>query len=234
MTRAWVALVLLTSVAAANSDRVAIDAIVQFRHRVVSSSNDMSDIEAKLKPVMKKMSAKLAVGVVRTLNRGFERKYKKGIEFYRGICSCLAAGGGRGISTLYRRYKAEGKRHDLRLEIVKALGACGDTRALSTIMKMVHDKTDEVAAAAIQGSASYNTVDEKTRKNVAKILVQTYVKTESKAAGKGRTTKERVRLDLLKEPLQNALTAYCNGEKFTNGAAWSSWLRENITQSWKK
>lgn len=209
----------------------AVGAIRTYYAVLHSTSDDMSSVVTALKPVMKTMSGKTAASVVRVLDRGFQKKYKKGTEFHRSLCECLAAGGKRGIATLARRYKAD-KRESVRLEIINAFAACGDKLVVPTLLKGVYDKDSDVASTAVSALAQYAKTNQKKRKSIAKTLVKVYSDAESKAAGKPLTSKERVRLDRLKGPLQATLTAYCNGEAFTNAAAWDAWLKENITQSW--
>jgi len=196
------------------------------------SNNSIDTIKSELIPVMKRLSPRFAKSIRFQLDRGYHRKYSMDGGFLDGISEILAAGGKAGIAKLWKRYKAESKRDEVRLGIARALGGCGDDTALSTLLKCVFDKTPEVAAAAVLGCRKYPKVAEKRRKGVVKTLVGYYVKVTAAAAGKLPDSRETKLFKALRPAMNEALKSLTHGESLDSAEAWNAWLRENLTRPW--
>ena len=224
------ALFALPAAADRESDLTAANCMREY-YAQLSGGGSFDHLRDRLIPVMKTMSPKVHASVVRQLNKGFDKKYDKDNAYLSAIAQTLAAGGKGGIATLYRRFKAEGKRDDVRQLIAEALGGCGDEDALDTLEKMMYDAAPGVAAAAITGMGSYGKVDEKARKETCKALVKQFGKVTDKAAGKDPEGAEMKYYLALKGPFNATLKAF-TGQELDSAAAWDAWLRENITQPW--
>ncbi|MHC4162892.1 MAG: HEAT repeat domain-containing protein [Planctomycetota bacterium] len=231
MRRAGI-LLLLAGGALANPDVTAAHAIRDYNWTLVGrASYSIESIRDRLVPVMQSMSAKVAKSIRFQLDRGYKKKYKQTPEFLAVVSQILAAGGTNGIATLWRRYKAEGKRDQVRLGIAEALGGCGNDRALTTLLKIVFDKTPEVAAAAVRGCASYGKVKQDKRKAAVKKLVERYAKVYDQAAGKEPETVQAQMYQALK-PTMNATLRAFTGQELDSAAAWKAWLGENLSRNW--
>jgi hypothetical protein len=225
-------LLLLAGGALANPNAIGAQAIRDYNWTLVGRSHhSIESIRDRLAPVMQTMSAKYAKSIRFQLDRGYKKKYKATPEFLAVVSQILAAGGTNGIATLWRRYKAEGKRDKVRLGIAEALGGCGNDRALTTLLKIVYDKSPEVAAAAVTGCASYAQVKQDKRKNAVKELVKRYAKVYDDAAGKEPETKQAKMYQALK-PAMNATLRAFTGQELDSAAAWKAWLGENLAKNW--
>lgn len=225
-------LLLLAGAAGANPDAIGAQAIRDFNWTLVGrTEHSIEAIRDRLVPVMQTMSPRYAKSIRYQLDRGYGKKYKQSPEFLAVVSQILAAGGTQGIATLWRRYKAEGKRDKVRLGIAEALGGCGDDRALATLRKIVFDKTPEVAAAAVRGCASYAKVRQDDRKAAVKDLVRRYAKVYDDAAGKEPETAQAQMYQALK-PAMNATLKALTGQELDSAAAWKAWLAENLSRNW--
>jgi len=215
-------------------DLKAAKAIRSFNLILASRSNhSIGSVKNALIPVMRKLSPRFAKSIRFQLDRGYSRKYSMDGAFLDGISEILAAGGKAGIAKLWKRYKAESKRDEVRLGIARALAGCGDHTALSTLLKCVFDKTPKVAAAAVRGCGKYPGVAEKRRKSAVKTLVGYDVKVTAAAAGKLPDSRETKLFKALRPAMNEALKSLTHGESLDSAEAWSAWLRENLTRSWK-
>jgi hypothetical protein len=227
---------LLTCAGAAsaqNADLEAVRAMRMYYGAIAGSGGDdvMREVRDILVANFKDVAGKTKASCIRQLNRGFEQKYDKSNTFLRYIAESLAAGGKNGIATLYRRYKSEGKRDEVRVMIAESLASCGDEDARDTCMKIAYDPEPRVAAAAITGIGALPKADERERKELAKKLATLFAKITDGAAGKDEDTPQRKLYDAVKEPLNGTLGAL-TGEKLDSAAAWQAWLSENITSKW--
>ena len=155
--RRTVVLLLLCAVARADrdADLACAHAIREFNMILIGNGGSIASVKSAIVANLKNASAKVAKSIRFQLDRGYKKKYNLDAEHWKAISTMLASGGKAGISKLYKRYKGESKRHALRKGIAEALGECGDKQALDTLLKLIHDKQPEVAAAAIKGCASY-------------------------------------------------------------------------------
>jgi hypothetical protein len=226
------ALLLLAGVALANPDAIGAQAIRDFNWTLIGRSDySIESIRDRLAPVMQKMSPRYAKSIRFQLDRGYKKKYNASPEFLAVVSQILAAGGRPGIAKLWHRYKAEGKRDKVRLGIAEALGGCGDEHALTTLLKIVYDKSPKVAAAAVTGCASYAKVKQDERKNAVKALVKRYTKVYDEAAGKEPGTPQAEMYQALK-PAMNATLRAFTGQELDSAAAWKAWLGENLSRNW--
>jgi hypothetical protein len=225
-------LLLLAGGAWANPDVIAARAIRDYNFTLAGREiHSIESIRDRLVPVMRKMSAKTAKSIRFQLDRGYKKKYGQTPEFLAVVSQILAAGGNKGIAKLWHRYRAEGKRDKVRLGIAEALGGCGDERARQTLLKIIYDKTPEVAAAAVRGCASYAQVKQDKRKTTVKELVKRYTKVYDDAAGKEPDTKQAKMYQALKPVMNSTLQAF-TGQELDSAAAWKAWLAENLSRNW--
>lgn len=176
--------------------------------------------------------AKTAQSLRRLLNEGFEEKYGKDPHFHACTAEMLAKSGKAGIVMIEKRFRGSPKRDDLRRILAEALGGCGDEDALGALLKMVHDKTPEVAAAAARACGAYAKVNPEKRKAAMRALVDRFGKVTDEAAGKAEETREMRLYQQMKEPMNATLKAFSGGEELDSAAAWDAWLRENATKPW--
>jgi HEAT repeat protein len=144
----------------------------------------------------------------------------------------LAKSGGPGIAMVEKRFRGSAKRDELRRILAEVLGQCGDEKALDALLRMVHDKTPEVAAAAAQGCGAYAKVKPEKRKAAMRELVDRFRKVADEAAGKGEETREAKMYQRLRDPMNATLKAMSGGEELDSPQAWDAWLRENATRPW--
>lgn len=182
---------------------------------------------------LKNCSPKVAKSIRFQLDRGYKSKYKASDDFCKCISQMLAAGGKEGIAKLFHRYKASSKRHKLRVGIAEALGECGDEQALSTLLKIIHDKTPEVATAAVKSCASYAKVKADKRKNAMRKLIDRYMKVSDDAAGKKPESREMHMYKQMDPAMRETLKAFSGGESLDSALAWDAWWREKSKQPWK-
>ncbi len=161
-----------------------------------------------------------------------QRTYKKDDEFLKYVSQMLAGGGKQGIAKLYGRYKASTKRDGVRVGIAEALGECGDPRALSTLLKLIHDKAPKVAAAAATGCGQYAKVKPKTRKAAMRKLIDRYMQVSDRAAGKKPESIPMRMYKAMDAAMKKTLRAFSGGENLDSALAWDAWYRDNATKPW--
>jgi len=180
---------------------------------------------------MKDLGPETAKSVRYVIQQGFERKYKKDLAYKRCLCEILAAGGDAGIAVLAKEFRSSLKDDPLRVEMAKALGACGDEEALDSLLKMVFDKAPEVAAAAVTACGKYPKVKQEKRKAAVKKLVDLYGKVTDDAAGKAPDSTQMKMYEALRPAMNEALKAF-TGESLDSAAAFKAWFQENVTKPW--
>ena len=190
-------------------------------------------VRDRLKPGLQELSPRVGKSVRNVLRRGFQKKYKKELPYLTCLVEILAAGGDAGISILAKQFKGEGKRPELRKVIAEELGKCGDDRALSSLLKMTHDKEPDVAAAAVTACAPYAKVPEKRRKAAVKALIEHYRKTGDRAAGKDRDAPPMRMYLALRGPMNATLKAFTGADGLESPDAWKAWFAENSTKKWE-
>jgi len=191
----------------------------------------IDSVRSQLVPIMKDLSPRVGKSVRNVIRRGFDKKYKKDLNYKRGLCDILAAGGKTGLNLLFKEYKSSMRDDDLREQMAEAFAQCGDEDALESLLKMVYDKAPKVAAAAVTGCASHAKVQEKERKEAVKQLVTYYGKVTDGAAGKDAESRE-MELYLALKPAMNGTLKAFTGQDLDSAAAFKAWLDENITQTW--
>ncbi|MHC4958758.1 MAG: HEAT repeat domain-containing protein [Planctomycetota bacterium] len=183
---------------------------------------------------LKDCSAKFSKSIRYQLDLGYKKKYGKSEAFLKCVSEMLASGGKAGIAKLFRRYKAESKRDGVRRGIAEALGDCGDPKALSTLLKVVHDKAPEVAAAATRGCASYaRGAQGKVRKDAMRKLIDRYMKVSDDAAGKKPESREMRMYKAVDPVMKTTLSAFAKGEELDSALAWDAWWRDQATKKWE-
>ena len=181
---------------------------------------------------LKKVGPKTSKSIRFQLDRAYKKKYKRDDEFLKEVSRMLAGGGKQGIAKLFGRYKASSKRDEVRIGIAEALGECDDKNALSTLLKVIHDKTPEVAAAAVTSCAVYAKVKPKVRKAAARKLIDRYMKVSDGAAGKKPESREMSMYKLVNAAMKETLKAFSGGESLDSALAWDAWWRDNATKTW--
>lgn len=181
---------------------------------------------------LKKCSPKVAKSIRFQLDRGYKKKYKRDDDFLRHVSRMLAAGGKQGIAKLFLRYKASTKRDGVRVGIAEALGECEDSDALPTLLKIIHDKAPEVAAAAVTSCAVYAKVKPKKRKDAVRKLIDRYMKVSDGAAGKRPESRAMRMYKAVDAAMRESLKAFSGGESLDSALAWDAWWRDNATKPW--
>ena len=230
----YAVLLLLASAALAdrNADAAAISAIRDYYRTLRPNESGIENVRGRLVPVMKDLSPKTGKSVRNVIRRGFDRKYEKDLAYHRCLCEILAAGGKPGINLLYKQYKSSMKNHPLREAMADVMGDCGDELALDPLLKMMHDKTPSVAAAAVMSAANYARIKEDKRKAAVKKMIEHFSKVTDQAAGKPAESKQMQMYRALKDPMNATLKGFTR-EALDSAAAWKSWFAENSTKSWE-
>ncbi|MFI5402855.1 MAG: hypothetical protein ACHQ1G_07965 [Planctomycetota bacterium] len=190
----------------------------------------IQSVRDRLVPVMKRLSPDVGKSVRNQIQRGFEVK-KDDLAYCRCLCEILAAGGDTGIAVLTKEYGSWKKNDPLRVVMAESLGACGDEKALGSLLKMVFDKAPEVAAAAVKACASYPKVKPDKRKAAVKTLVDLYGKVTDDAAGKAPETPQMKMYEAVRPAMNETLKAF-TGEGLDSAAAFKAWFQENATKPW--
>ncbi len=235
--RALVLLMLCGAVSAGREDDLEVArAIRSFTYllmgRQPGSPSTIGGVRTVIVQHLKKCSPKVAKSIRFQLDRSYKKKYKRDDEFLKHVSRMLASGGKQGIAKLYGRYKASSKRDGVRVGIAEALGECGDKSALSTLLKIIHDKAPEVAAAAVTSCSVYAKVKPKTRKNAARKLIDRYMKVSDGAAGKKPESREMRMYKAVDAAMKECLKAFSGGESLDSALAWDAWWRDNATKPW--
>ncbi|MHC4931049.1 MAG: HEAT repeat domain-containing protein [Planctomycetota bacterium] len=232
----YVSLLLLAAVAAAadrDADYAVAMAIRDYNFLLTGrGGSDIHSVTGRMIANLPKCSAKYRKSICRQLNNGFKTSYPNSKRFQKQTAQMLAAGGKNGISTLYRRYKSSSKRRDLREDIASALGGCGDDDALETLLKMIHDKDPDVAAAAVAGCGSFPKVKVERRKKALRQLIDRYKTITDDAAGKDAESPQLKMYKKVKPAMNATLQAMSGGEALDSALAWDAWLRERMKKPW--
>ncbi len=226
-----------TTFAGREDDLAVARAIRSFNFLVIGKStpgdpSTIGGVRTLIVQHLKKCSPKYSKSIRFQLDRSYKAKYKKDDEFLKYVSQMLAGGGRQGIAKLYGRYKASTKRDGVRVGIAEALGECGDPRALSTLLKLIHDKAPKVAAAAATGCGQYAKVKPKTRKAAMRKLIDRYMQVSDRAAGKKPESIQMRMYKAMDAAMRNTLKAFSGGENLDSALAWDAWYRDNATKPW--
>ena len=206
------------------------NAIVEYGSLLgVTGDGNIDSIQSRIQNNISQCSAKFAASVVRLINRGFGRKYKKSDHFHKCLAVMLAADTRTGIATLYRTYKSSRKHPILRRSCAEALADCGHRKAADTLLKIIHDSDPDAAAAAVKGLANYK-YKAKKRKDVTRKMITRYMKVTDAAAGKKRDSAEMKMYTTLDAAMKTSLKAIA-GEELDSALAYDAWWRDQ--KVWK-
>jgi hypothetical protein len=153
----------------------------------------------------------------------------KNVEIKTTVIEALGKSGGKASAVLVSEIEGETAKNNstYACKVVQGIGQLKEEKSIPVLLKLLHNKNDDVVAQAVLAFINYRDLKLEARKNVFKELMKNYAPLESAAQKSGAKTTDKQRYAKLSPSYENTLRALSNKQDVKGGAEeWDKWFRK--------